>query len=370
MAYINRKDIYTKIQEIRKRPLITYITSLKSNVNVQMAPDSISEISKQILKIDDKYKEVDILIISNGGDPITSWRIISMLRERFDKVGVLLPYVAYSAATLLALGADEIIMHPFANLGPVDPQLVYRKNGNNGNTIEEIRYGSEDIRNFLEFVKNDVGITDQEQKHRAFELLCKEVGSIPIGVAKRSSQLSVSMGEKLLSTHMKDSNKAKTISEALNSSFYHHGYALNRTEVGKIGLPVITPKKELETLLWNVWCDIENDMECSKPFDPLEIIMASPEGNQLLNQIPTVNIPANLPIQLQQQVLNDILQQINVTNISPIEYELFLAVVESIEFRSEFRLKGKLTAFRTPDMNIAINNIKISSGWTFLENCI
>ena len=63
---------------------------------------------------------MDLLLVSNGGDPVVSWRIISLLRERFKKVGVLLPYQAYSAATLVALGADDIVMHPFSNLGPVE----------------------------------------------------------------------------------------------------------------------------------------------------------------------------------------------------------------------------------------------------------
>jgi hypothetical protein len=47
------------------------------------------------------------LVVSNGGDPITVARIIGLLRERFSKVSVLLPYVAFSAATLVALGAME-----------------------------------------------------------------------------------------------------------------------------------------------------------------------------------------------------------------------------------------------------------------------
>jgi ClpP class serine protease len=51
------------------------------------------------------------------------WRLISLFREYAAKVAVLLPYRAYSAATLLALGADEIVMHPFAEMGPIDPTV-------------------------------------------------------------------------------------------------------------------------------------------------------------------------------------------------------------------------------------------------------
>ena len=222
MAYETRIKLYREIEEKRKRPLISYFTSLRPNASAQMASDVISEFAKQIIEIPKTKKEIDILIVSSGGDPTVAWRIISMLRERFEKVGVLVPYAAYSAATLLALGANEIIMHPFSNLGPVDPQLTYVKRGEKGSE-EKIQFGAEDLRHFLDFVKTDVGISDQEQLERAFELVCKDVGSIPIGVAKRSSYLALSMGEKLLSLHMDDQSKVKAIAEALNKSFYHHG---------------------------------------------------------------------------------------------------------------------------------------------------
>ncbi len=218
MNYQERTELYRQIAEIRKRPLISYVTSFRANANASIASDVISHFLKQISEIPSEIDSIDLMVISYGGDPTVAYRIVNLLRERFKKFGVLLPYTAYSAATLISLGADEIVMHPFANLGPVDPQLSYKHQD------KEIHFGSEDLRNFLDFVKCDVGISDQEQLQKSFELACKEVGAIPIGIAKRSSQLALSMGEKLLSSHMSDSNKAKTIAETLNKSFYHHGY--------------------------------------------------------------------------------------------------------------------------------------------------
>ena len=148
MSYQTRKIIYKEIERIRKRPLITYVTSIKPGASVQMATDVIPFLIKQI----NKFKEtdsIDILILSNGGDPIVSWRIISILREKFKHVGVLVPYNAYSAATLLALGGDEIIMHPYANLGPLDPQLTFPDQNGKQKTI-----GYEDIIKYVDFIKD------------------------------------------------------------------------------------------------------------------------------------------------------------------------------------------------------------------------
>jgi len=65
-----------------------------------MAGDSIDQIIAQIQKIPEDKKEIDFLIISNGGDPITALRIISILRERFNKISVLLPYDYFLLGTL------------------------------------------------------------------------------------------------------------------------------------------------------------------------------------------------------------------------------------------------------------------------------
>ena len=168
--YTHRQKLFTKIEKLRKRPLIVYVTSIRPNINVTMASNAISQIIEQIDLIPEEEKEIDFMIISNGGDPITSLRIISLLRERFKKVSVLIPYVAYSAATVLALGADEIIMHPYSNLGPVDPQLTVSHSNEKG-IKENLNFSSEDLRNYVEFLKNDVGITDQQHLVSAIQPL-------------------------------------------------------------------------------------------------------------------------------------------------------------------------------------------------------
>lgn len=362
MNYTDRKKLYKKISEIRKRPLITYVTSIRNNANASIASDVIAHFLKQLSKISEDVDSVDLLLISNGGDPTVSYRIVNLIRERFKKFGVLLPYTAYSAATLISLGADEIIMHPYSNLGPVDPQLTHKTKE------KEIRFGSEDLRNYLEFIKEDVGVSDQEQLQRSFELVAKEVGSIPIGIAKRSSQLAFSMGEKLLNMHMSDSNKAKTIAETLNKSFYHHGHALGLTEAKKIGLPVIKPNNELKQLLHEVMLSFESEMEFNKPFNPLQIVLNDPQTSVLLSPVNQIQLPANLPPKVLQQAYNNVLQQIQVVQIPAVDYDLFIASVESVNCNSQFRINGKIFSNRLPDNNIAINVVQVKSEWEYDNN--
>ena len=362
MSYSTRKDIFKEISKNRGRDIIAYVTSIRPNMACNMAADSIIPIIEQIEKIPEENREIDFLIISNGGDPITSLRIMSLLRERFDKIGVLLPYVAYSAATILALGADEIVMHPYSNLGPVDPQLTVSHNNEKGIT-ENMQFSSEDLRNYVDFIKTDVGITDQQHLVCAVQPLLKDVGTLPIGAAKRSQQLSLTLSEKMLGWHFDDSAKAKAIAKALNSSYYHHGYAVGRKEAQSIGLPITTPDKTLQELLWSVWKDYSEEMECNKPFDPIREIMDDPDSNALISQVPVVNIPANTPPDIANQIIIQKAQNTPVTTRSSLRHRCMIAAIESSTGAHAVFNDINLVFWRNPDVSLGINCTVSSSGW-------
>jgi hypothetical protein len=69
-------------------------------------------------------KDVLLLLLSNGGSIEPAYQI-SKLCKAFakEKFVVAVPRFAKSAATLIALGADEIHMGVLGHLGPIDPQV-------------------------------------------------------------------------------------------------------------------------------------------------------------------------------------------------------------------------------------------------------
>ena len=118
---------YVAIEKARRRPLIVYATSTRLGVNSQIAGDAVRELIDQIDAISSEEKQVDVLIHSTGGDALAAWKLMSILRERFDSVSVLVPYMAFSAATLFCLGADEIVMHPHASCIPLFAGIRLRR---------------------------------------------------------------------------------------------------------------------------------------------------------------------------------------------------------------------------------------------------
>jgi hypothetical protein len=101
-----------------------YLTSLRPNLESVMAEDAVRILFDHLLLLPTRpIEKLDVFLCSNGGSGVLPWRIVSLFREFAKSIGVLIPYRAYSAATMVALGADEIIMHPFGEMGPIDPTV-------------------------------------------------------------------------------------------------------------------------------------------------------------------------------------------------------------------------------------------------------
>ncbi len=68
-------------------------------------------------------KNLDLLITSQGGSAEAAESIVDYLRAKFENIRVIVPVAAKSAATMIALGADEIVLGKHSQLGPIDPQF-------------------------------------------------------------------------------------------------------------------------------------------------------------------------------------------------------------------------------------------------------
>ena len=361
MAWKQRVDLYQQIEEYRKRPLVVYVTSKREGAAASMANDALPNIIDQLDALPTEAKALDLLIVSYGGDPMVAWRMMTLIRQRVETVSVMIPQSAYSAATLVALGADEIIMHPNGHLGPVDMQIV------TVGAAGPKRFSTEDISAFLDFVRDNLKITDQEHIRMLFETVCKEVGSLGIGFTARSSRLAVDLGERLLALHMKDDenrSKLRSIVENMSRRFQSHAYPVSRNEVIDIGLPVNKDRDEkLERLMWNVWLDVEADLKERLPFNLLTELLSSAEASKLLTPIPQLDLPMSAAAVTNfSSTIPDVKAHAAVS-VNPVDFEFKTAIVESSRQAHECLTRGKILSCRTPDMVIQFNAVPTFSGW-------
>jgi hypothetical protein len=243
----------------------------------------------ECLQLFGKVKAIDLLIYSQGGMTMAAWGLVTLLREYCSKLGVLVPYKAHSSATLIALGADEIVMTPLGQLSPVDPSVTTPYNptagpAGNPNQTTYLPVSVEDVTAFLELAKKEAGLRDSSSLTKVFEKLSEHVKPLALGNVYRAHEQIRMLTKKLLSLHMKswsDTRKKKKIISNLTRDLYSHDYLIRRTEAkNTIGLKIQNDEKtkEVEKLIWELFQDYESAMQLSIPFNPTTELGANPQA--------------------------------------------------------------------------------------------
>jgi len=170
----NRRNIIQEIEKKRLSKVIAYVTSDRPNLSVQIAGDVVSLIHEHILSLkEEEQSKLDFFIYSRGGQSDVPWTIVSMFKEYSPKgsFSVLIPYRAHSAATVIALGADEIVMTKKAELGPIDITIVSGPyNPTEEDSNQRLPISVEDVTGYFSLLEK-IGCERPDEKMKGFELL-------------------------------------------------------------------------------------------------------------------------------------------------------------------------------------------------------
>lgn len=271
MGRSERVDLIKKIEEVRASRLISYICSDRGMVPAQISDDAVRTMYDQARRIG-KANKIDLFLYSRGGAVEVPWRIVTMLREHCKELGVLIPYRAHSAATMIALGCDDIVMGSKAELGPIDP-AISRMTQESGTPVqEEIRV--EDIMSYVEFIKEKAGLSDQAALAGNIRILAEKLTPWVLGSIYRTHSHIRIVASKLLTCHTKrlDKKRVGSIIDALAQKTYSHGHAIGRKEAEDLGLPVKRPNQHLEDDMWKLMEEYETVMDILNPVDVKELL--------------------------------------------------------------------------------------------------
>ena len=73
----------------------------------------------------DRSKGLDLILHTPGGDAAATESLVDYLRSMFDTdIRAIVPQLAMSAGTMIALACREIVMGKHSSLGPIDPQIM------------------------------------------------------------------------------------------------------------------------------------------------------------------------------------------------------------------------------------------------------
>jgi hypothetical protein len=288
-----RIDLIKKLQKARNGThVITFVTSTRPGFEVQMAMDTVRLFYNHLSKIDSGEATVDLFIHSYGGDGTVPWRLVNIIRENCKEFNVIVPSHAFSAATLTALGADKIIMHPMGALGPTDPVVTNEFNPKDPDSKQPIGISVEEVMAYVDLLKDDVGIRHEDELVIAFNHLADKVHPLALGNVKRSRSQSRHIACKLLGLHMDpkaDGHKIDEIVERLTSKSYYHGHPINRKEAkNELNLNIEFPPENVEDLIWKLYLEYEKEMLLSTPFNYIQDFIAAfpnitPDHQEVLN---------------------------------------------------------------------------------------
>jgi hypothetical protein len=221
----SRKELLRSLEQARQSRVICYITGDRANQETQIGDDVLPLLAQHLGEIG-KTQQIDLLIYSRGGNTLTGFTLANALREFGSSVQVLVPFRAMSCATLISLGADQIIAGPFAQLSPIDPSI----NTPHGPTIQQgaeqkfLPVSVEDVANYFELARKEAGIESGQPMVEALGYLCQRVSPLALGAVYRAREQIGMLATKLLSLHMKDEDRINRIVRQLTRELLSHDY--------------------------------------------------------------------------------------------------------------------------------------------------
>lgn len=276
MDRTDRMKLIEKIQKQRNSKLIVYIAGDRRGMETKIATDFFPMFHRHLTKIG-VQKRIDLFLYSTGGITIAGYALVNLFREFCEEFNVIIPFKALSCATLIALGANEIVMTKMGQLSPIDPSFehplgpIVQIPGQPGGKIAPVNV--EDVNGFIKLAQEEIGLSEEDSMKKVFEVLASKVNPLVLGAVQRSREQIVFLASGLMKRHITDEERIKKTVETLIRQRFSHNYIISRREAKEIlGLNIIKPDKKLTTLivdLFNVYNDI---IMMDKPYHP-EVVL-------------------------------------------------------------------------------------------------
>jgi hypothetical protein len=213
-------------------------------------PDSVT-LFAELLHGSDKSKELHLLLRSPGGDGEVAIRLARMAQASCAKFVVVVPDIAKSAATILALGADQIIMAPPSDLGPIDPQVLVPERG---------YISAKEVIAAVDDALNDVHKRPGTYALRSALLGMGNVDATLYQFAKSALGQTREIARQALGSNPRRTQEdvdalAEVVADRLITDPHAHSAVVGAAEARAVGLPVteLAPDCRWWQEIWTIW---------------------------------------------------------------------------------------------------------------------
>lgn len=234
-----RLELLRRIGEARGSRVLTYFTSYRKGWGSRVLTQDLRILEKHIAQARaDGVRRIDLFLSTYGGDAAFPWGFHAMLRDYLPKtkLGVILPYEAYSAGTGIALGGDEIVMGLSSVMGPSDTQA-----GGYFWDPEPTGGGVSSLRGFFDLLR-DFDLKGRLDDRQMLDWLTRNSNPLMLGEVYRIFRENRRKLRKILESRLKPL-PAREHDRILDFFLYdvgNHGQAIRRREAQEAGVSYIT----------------------------------------------------------------------------------------------------------------------------------
>lgn len=241
-----RIDLIERLEQLRDSKVLVYFSYTPLD-------DSILVPLYQQLKDIGHTQKIDLFLHSYGGAIDTPYKVVMLIREFCEEFAVIVPFVAKSAASMLVLGADEVVMGPISELGPIDPLVKHP-------VYKDLLVPVQAVWHCLDYLQRFI-INSPDPKVATFMVttLLNKLDPWLIGDYEKTIKASRQYAETLLSNYMlkDDPERVLNVTQALTEGYFSHGYPIGRREARELGLKVTEAHGELWDVIWKLYLGYE-----------------------------------------------------------------------------------------------------------------
>lgn len=262
LFYANNYDRYQrqawieKIEKLTKRKVLIYMANLNHPLSMITREDIIPFCDILYDINNSKQEDIDLIIHSPGGDPNASELIVNSILSKAKSFRVIVPLTAKSAATMICLAADEILMSDPSELGPIDPQILIRS----PNGISDYR----PAKAFLDGIEEIMKISQDRGLNPVYFPILQNIDPAFLKHCHQAIEHTKTLATKWLMRSMCKDNKSKAekITEHLLYDYPDHGQVINWQEAENLGLKVCYYDfhSELWQLIWRLTVIYQNEL--------------------------------------------------------------------------------------------------------------
>ena len=307
VARRRRLELIESLQDHTRSKVIVYFTGDRQNLQTVVAGDAHALIHEHLTGLSapptSSTKPIDritLFLYTSGGITTAAWGLVNLIREFARELWVAVPYKALSAGTLIALGADKILMSKLGQLSPVDPSLnsPYNPTVPNqvpGATVQYLPVSVEAVMGYIKLANQQVGVGGEHEGGEAIlTSLTEKVHPLALGDVYRSREQIRALAERLLKMGSKKLRpwQLTKIVDVLTTGLGSHDYLINRSEARTLLGPwVENPVPAVETTVMRLFEEYAQMMRLSSPLNPEEDLSGATEAYTTYTRAAIESVP-------------------------------------------------------------------------------